>query len=313
MIMSAPVQAAIQSQFSQLQPSICTTLQNTSVMLTGTTPGGFGFTGSGVILYTDGDYTYVVTAKHNLYVFNNQSNPPTTWDPSLLTTFQGKITINYDDEMAFGKPPGKTASIDAVQTVDIPSQSWLYDVMILKSENPDLMTFAQSNNVYPVPAANQGVVTNANQYLQKGNQSYFIQTGYGKVSDTASNSQKTLPIDTLGSNRYQTLQYRFTQPKANNTATVYNQFWNNKSQYYQFQNAVQVDADANNSTAPGDSGGPLFLVKFAGGSWGLYLIGITSGSDMALAQTPCPAPSFILENNIVTSLESCYRQGFNFS
>jgi hypothetical protein len=317
MIMSAAAQGQIQTLFAQLQSSrstssLCTTLQNTSVMLSGTTPKGKGFTGSGVILYSDTDTAYVVTAKHNLYVFNDQTDPPATWDPTVVTKFQQAIKINYDGPMAFGKAPGRSASISQVVTVDIPSPgTWTYDVMILKSADSDLMGFAKVNNLYPLDQADLNVVLNQQTYLQRNNtQNYFIQTGFGFVRDTASNAAKTkLPLNPTGStNQNQTLQYRVTQPLAEQTNTVYNQFSTNKSQYYQFQNAFQVQADANNSTAPGDSGGPLFLLTGAGGSWALYLIGVTSGSDMALAQTPCPAPPNILENNIVTSLETCYRQ-----
>jgi hypothetical protein len=106
------------------------------------------------------------------------------------------------------------------------------------------------------------------------------------------------------------LQYRTTQPEANanpTTVTVYNQFSNDRTRYYQLDNAVRLTADPNTSTAPGDSGGPLFLVSSVSGQPQLFLIGVTSGSDMALAPEPCPPPNQLRVNNIATSLQYCYQ------
>jgi hypothetical protein len=310
MLMSDQVEATTKETFASIQsPSVQATLQNTSVKLSGTAAGG-AFTGSGAVLYSRDNTVYVVTAKHNLYVFAGEKDPP-AWDQVLVSDFQQKVSILYDDKMQFGGVPKQTASISGITTVDLSSpQSWLYDVMILESTDAAFSTFAQANYaVQNITGSNSTFVMNESSYLGKGgttSQVYFIQTGYGRNDELLGNGKK-LPTGKPGDNISGTLQYRFPQPKANQTVTVYNQTTDG-SDFYQFLNTIQLSADTNTSTAEGDSGGPLFLVRFDKPSktWQIYLIGVTTGADMETAQILCPKPPALRVNNIATSLAYCY-------
>lgn len=320
MIMTEANEALFKSAVSNLPAPIQTGLQNASVRLSGKTSGGQTFTGSAVILYSDGTDVVLATAKHNLYVFAGQFDPP-AWSDDLVNSFRANVNVVYDNSMSFGTMPTRTAALSGAFPVDAGGQPrsnynqarWLYDVMILKSNDQNLMQFAANNHVVdnPIDGADRGFVQKPGDYLRRGNQTVFIQTGYGNVRDTVGDVKKiTLPqpVNKAGSAKDGSLQYRTTLPSGTAPVTVFNQKETNKQQYTQFDQAIQLTADPTSSTAPGDSGGPLFVATYVRNAWRLYLIGITTGSDMAVAEEPCPKPPALVANNVATSLQYCYQQ-----
>ena len=321
MIMSPTVEASAKKSFGQLisqAPEIAQRLLNISVMLRGHPPAGILFVASGVILYVTESKekepkteVSVVTAKHNLYVFSGVVDPPSKDPADIVSAFQKTMMIWYDEAMEFGKAPAKSATINAIELV-IPENTkpWEYDVMILKSTDEDFITFAEQNNLYtpPLDGLSKKVLVNPTNYLNRDKNNYFIQTGYGKSTDKV--GKRNLPAEPNSSNLYQSLQYRFTKPVDEETVTVFNQHSENRKQYYQFQQAIQMRADNNDATAEGDSGGPLFLARRD--KKDLYLIGVTTGADMAASEKPCPTGD-AHENEIVTSLQTCYGPEGPFS
>jgi len=296
------------------QANLLQKLQNVSVMLK-----GGGFTASGVILYATGGEAWVVTAKHNLWVRADEKAPP-DWEDSLKDDFITNVKIYYDDPMTFGDSPGTSADLTDIEIVNSGSSfSWDYDVIILKSTDATMVAFATTNQLYDPTTFTFGersYLYTASKYLNKTQRTSthnfikFIQTGYGKTTDTLGTIKKTrIPVETAGGNRFERLQYRFIQPKANSVTSVFDEREEEEGTYDEYKTAVQIDADANDSTWSGDSGGPLFIVVYdkSASSWKLYLIGITTGSDMATSEEECPSEGVLVENNIVTSLETCYQ------
>jgi hypothetical protein len=315
MIMSARVETRIKERFAKLPSNLTKQMKNASVMLSGTGATG-PFIASGVILYVDLQKqnpkqleVYIVTAKHSLWVRQGLKDPPSDDPSKLASAFQKAMMICYDDNMAFGSTPKQQAAISEIVLVDADAaKGWEYDVMILKSVDPKLLLFAQTNCVYTpplTPEVKKWLWTRKN-YLQRERNS-FIQTGFGAIRDEV--GKEFLPIDKEGTstNKYQTLQYRFTEPTSTSTTIVFNNL-SNHSGYYKLQQAIQIKADANDSTAPGDSGGPLFLLSSDQEGPNLYLIGVTSGADMATSERECPKPPSLRENCVVTTLEACYAK-----
>lgn len=313
MILSMGQQDQDALTYAKINDAVRGILQRSSVKLYGITSGAT-FTGSGVLLYSTEGEALVVTAKHNLYIFAGKSDPP-SWSNDTVNSFQQSIKIYYDAAMDFGRSPASSAPITSIVPVNVDPEDnpWLYDVMILKSTDSALNTFASKNGCFTQTSLEDHgkFMSNHVNYLKRGTQSdsrYFIQTGFGKVRDTGEDSKKTvLPVGKAGKNVEGAFQFRVTDPLGAESVTVYQQ--SNKSQFYPYAEAVQLTADTTSSTAPGDSGGPLFvtfydrLTKF----WKLYLIGVTTGANMAASEIRCPTPPAIVENNISTSLRYCYQ------
>lgn len=308
---------------SKVRPSI----SNASVRLLGTNPQGSDFDGSGAMLCIGFDgSTLVVSAKHNLEVYWNRGARPADLN-EIAESFRDRIRIYYGaDGMEFNTEPAQEAEINEVTPVtSVGDDPWDYDVMVLKSHNPGLAQVCSANQIYPLSNSRQKqsydlVVNDHRLYLSrtapldKKSTAYFIQTGFGRVRDTVRN--RLLPLNGAGDGAHGGLQYRVTSPLAAETVRVYNQLVNKEDKtvvYYPFDNAVQLTADADTSTYKGDSGGPLYLTYFEKGTgWRLFLIGVTTGGDMATAQVPCPPNDVLVANNISTSLAPCYQQGLFF-
>lgn len=318
MIISAANQITYDGLLNQTLGNVRARILNSSVSLKGPNPKGSDFDGSGVMLCvspSDGS-TILVTAKHNLEVYWDEGNRPPLTD--IEASFRQKVKIYYKDGIQFNDEPDQMAAIDEVIPVTtVGAGEWDYDVVILKSHDEGLSQVCNANQIYPASNVKQktaydSVMRDVRLYLSKtqakGITSYFIQTGFGRVRDTSGST--TLPTQTPGPNRHGGLQYRATNPMARETVTVYNQV-GQTGKYDRFDEAVQLEADANSSTAQGDSGGPLYLTyydKNAGG-WQLFVIGVTTGGDMSTAKEQCPPQNVLVANNISTSLAECYTQG----
>lgn len=293
---------------------------NSSVSLKGPNTAHNDFDASGAMLCNNGEETFLVSAKHNLEVYWNKGNRPPLND--IVDSFRQNVKIYYQPGMAFDTIPNRVADIEEVIPVtSVGTGEWDYDVMILKSRDPGLLEVSQANEIYPVLNSKQRqsyneVATEERTYLSRTFQAkdvltYFIQTGFGRVRDTVRGA--SLPTGTPGPNRHGGLQYRATAPMAQATVTVYNQVGQTSS-YDRYDAAVQLAADANSSTARGDSGGPLYLAFYdkTFKDWRLLIIGVTTGGDMSTAQEPYPPQKVLVANNISTSLAACYKQGLFF-
>lgn len=304
MILSSPNQTAFQEQFTRL--NLPTTVLNSVVKLTGQIPtsgGGSYFTGSGVIFHVDDLGTvWIASALHNLWIFAGEAARPTN-DPSNYTdSFQQHITILYGpNPEAFGANTTSRAQIAEIIINTSETGGWQYDVMIIKSADAALLTFAQDNLIYALPSSyqgDQGYFYDAKKYLARGNL-IFLQAGYGTTRGGA--------MDSGGP-----LQYRFVQPSVNALADLFYDVHANKT-YDIYSSGIQLGANANDTTAPGDSGGPLIAVLNNKGNFVFFLIGVTTGADMVLAPSSRTVAKggkqSSVTNNFSTSLTPFYQLG----
>ena len=315
MLMSKENEPGCHTAVNRLTPAIRTRMLNSSVKLTGQVPGGRA-DGSGVILYCLDGITTIVTAKHLLFFLKDYVERP-EWDDELVEMYRTRITIRYDDAMIFNKDPERAASISAVEPVfQTSTKSWDYDVMIIQSEDADLAAFAANNSVYGPNYSQQdkNYLITPNAYLNRNGQT-FLQTGYGDVREQVK-LQKTwsLPTKDPGDNVGRRLQYRTTLPDAAATKTVFSQRQDDAENYDAFVDVIDLYADPNTSTAPCDSGGPLFVSTRRQGEDRLFVIGVTIGADMEGSKKPCPprrGPPRV--NNVSASLAYCYRNSLLYS
>ena len=290
-------------------------IMNSSVRLFGNSLTQSDFTGSGVMAYSAKGETTIVTAKHNLSTFGDLTDPA-TMDTSLIDAFKNKIRIYWDAPMEFNLRPKRSAGIsEIIPIIPDAQRPWEYDVIILKSRDPDLAIRAQIWSVYS-PSYNpldSIYLSDQRQYLGRKDKAkrdqLFIQTGFGAVREKAEDGKNTvMPVaKNIGENTEGCLQFRVCEPKAEETVTVYAERTKRPPNYDAVTHAIQLSADATNSTAPGDSGGPLFVVSgFGTARLRLYLIGTSYGADLSTAQERCPPRGELRVNNISTSLEYCY-------
>ncbi|GEM_PF-6559249 len=329
MVATKSVLTAFATRYGNIPVALRNAIENASVLLKST---DMRFTASGVILKVDGGNVHVLTALHNAYVRVEKTSAPEEWDDELLTGFRDNMKIWYNKPMPRGQIPGKSASITSAVAVQLgETPGFTYDVMLLKSADEAFHTFATTNAIYhkdrPFPEAHRASVElKASRYLTDPDPSkaadkptFYVQTGFGNT-EYREGTKVLLPADTKtanrGDNQAGRFQFRMASVVGAETATVYNQIGETE-EYDEFQHGIQVTANANDSTESGDSGGPLFVVRYNFGKKGydLHLIGVTTGSDMATSKTPFPplpppkpkgVKREVRANNIVTSLEEFY-------
>jgi hypothetical protein len=315
MLMSQAKEDGFKDAVKLLTDDIRRRMLNSSVKLTGQVEGGQA-DGSGVILYTQDGVTTIVTAKHLLFFLTGHKERP-AWDDDLVGLYRDQIRIRYDENMIFNRAPEQTANISAVEPVfQTGTKSWDYDVMIIRSVDVGLANFAAAHSVYGPNYSSHDLnyLLTPHAYLNRDDQ-YFFQTGYGDVREQVKLKKTwSLPTPPVGKNISRRLQYRTTIPHAARTTTVYNQRLDNTKNYDAFVDAIHLEAAPNSSTAPCDSGGPLFVKARMQDEDRLFVIGVTVGADMEGSRTPCPTrdgPPRV--NNVSASLAYCYRNGLLYA
>jgi hypothetical protein len=82
-------------------------------------------------------------------------------------------------------------------------------------------------------------------------------------------------------------QVRFTEPTASAVAEEVYDYTKDTNFDQVYRNVARVDAENENSTAPGDSGGPLFLLDSTSTGNGppeVVLLGVTLGANQSLTK-----------------------------
>jgi hypothetical protein len=341
MVATKTKQEAFSVAYGEILPAIRTQIQSSSVMLSGGVSGAFK--ASAVILTFDATYTYIATAAHSMYVLARAASPP-TWSVDLIKIVYGRTRTG--EEMNFGLTPQNEAAVSEIRTMhyeidplptgktqDDPSVgNWEYDLMILRSSDANLRTYADKRAVYQTTGALPkagGFAAEALMYLgnsaDKKKPHFLVQTGFGNIQNPAElvgDQRIELPANrtrikkgttksesNLGNNLLGALQYRIVTLNARATASHYNQI-GETTDYAESKDCVSARADADDSTETGDSGGPLFIAHYvaADKAYKLDLIGITTGADMAPSETPCPVSPAVRVNNISTSMEPYYKR-----
>ena len=262
-----------------------------------------GFTCSGALLYVDASQTltYILTAKHNL-LLGQALRPASKPKPSeKIDAFTSGVTVSYGGG-ALGEKPKQTASVDSSAKNGgnanlFPTSSaddWQIDLMLLQSSDSNLHTFAQTNAVFPslelAQKTYEAVLSKPTFALKRTDENAFIQTGFGY-----SNDKRATNDGSVGK-----FQVRYTLPQNAGVADSVYDYDTSTGVDDTYKNVFLMDADNSNSTAPGDSGGPVFVVDYARDtkkSQTVMLIGITLGANQALTKTD-------LGNNIVNNTAS---------
>jgi len=292
-------------------------LLNTTVLL----QSGEAFA-SGVILGVDDTKAYILTAKHNLFILAGQLTPidKTTKAPKkpsdyVLTDYgRPGIQIGYRPTALLNAPedPPKTAPAQVTgfnfAEVAGSGDSWTYDAMLFECTNDAFKTYVNTNRF--IRAANYEEYSTVlersggkYQLLDRRNYQH-IQLGYGFARG------KDMDINSDNYTSYEKkIQCKQSLPAATTTApgTLYEPSTKerDRAKWRNMTHAIELDADNTKSTAPGDSGGPLFAFtteKFT-------LVGVTSGANFYSQESKLrnPPSDRVINNNVVTYWHEIFK------
>jgi hypothetical protein len=289
---------------------------------------------SGVIFSVEGNNVKILTAAHNILMWKKLSVPPKDWS-DVLTDFAAKLTVYYGNgDLTFNSEvltnkckksqnkdpitvtiPVVPGVADCASTMKSPS---MYDLALITCADATFATYVKNS----VLGANfrfqeqvAGLIDGATATLQK--KYACIQLGYGVLKETRTRlsynaKSKTLvavtdnkpnPISkesdqSTGMKDYH-LHYRVTALKANAATCMFNleAEAGQAPSYSSYSDAFELSA-IEGTSAPGDSGGPVYIVDTTDMTK-VYLLGVTTGSDMEASETP---PTGVFTNDISTSV-----------
>ncbi len=265
--------------FKKLPDDVKLNIQKSSVRLTNGT-----FTGSGVFVIDSSGTPGIITAKHNLSVKAGIPTPK-EWNKQetkdLIAGFLKNLKISYNDNAAPFDPtmkvqPNKTVEIGpANSSIEFRlNENWDYDLIFIKPPQP-LMAYISGHPsrriLYDYKNAYKGELKDQPVYI----------TGYGDVLD-ASGKQISLT--------------HYFQVRADVVTKDRGDVMREKTPNFYFKEALLISASPKTSTAPGDSGGPVFFVTARNV---VYLVGITLGANY---DTDKLLPDNPICNNASTSI-----------
>ncbi|WP_057085343.1 hypothetical protein [Dickeya solani] len=265
-------------------------IENATVLLSGD-----GFTGSGVLLYSQGNTYYVLTAAHNILISAKGRNIVPSLDVAklinnkdntekLFSNFKERccVKFNVGDSRIMTETEFVNPKIISARLVD----KWDTDLCLLKFDSGEFRKpqrtlwgeLTQDGLKEKLNKQNEFLsVLNDKVYEKKDkNPKYvFIQAGYGMlVRGSAENY-----IGTLNNLKYRVVDFiRNSQTekfdigpygvKIDDSTCLYN-------------NVLLFASDKDDTSMPGDSGGPVYGVELYNDDPKplIYLVGITLGSD----------------------------------
>lgn len=294
-------------------------LLKTTVLLS--TLQGFG---SGVILGVDGTKAYILTAKHNLYTLDGQPGPidkstqlPKKPSDYAVSGYSGGIKIGYGPTALLQRPAnppnGATAEVTGFNFANVTDSgnSWTHDAMLFECTNTDFYNFVNTNRFIKKANYDQykkglDLIKSKYQLLDRSKFDY-IQLGYGAAR------AKDMDIDTDNYTDYdKRIQCKQSVPYAATPAPglLYEPRSKDRdrSKWRSMSDAVELSASNTKSTAPGDSGGPLFAInktnktKYA-------LVGVTGGANFFSEESKLrnPPSDRVIHNNDVTYWHEIFK------
>jgi hypothetical protein len=269
-----------QEKFEKLNPAAKEILMGSAVSLNAP-----GFQGSGVLFMINDGATmaYILTAKHNLRL-GKPLVPKQTPAPSrMVDAFTKAVTVRYG-AVNFKDRPTSTGSLEHGPNNggnnfifgNASQDNWAYDVMMVQSSDAGLINHAKKFAPVKNFEALNGLISTLSEpglALKRTAKRTFWQIGFGYSDDKSKTGDKVLGL----------FQARETQPSAQAVADMAYNY--DSTQKYEALNlhVVMLTADNTNSTAPGDSGGPLFCVEIPDkGAPVVNPLGVTAGSNMSL-------------------------------
>lgn len=279
--------------------------------------------GSGVIIKSGNGSSSIMTAKHILNVAHDAKVEPDS--ESVKKDVKANFKIHYYDAQS-----GKYLEA-SITSVDYPYKTdWSYDIITLKSN-------FKTNYTAKIPKPED-----VSKYLKlstwicfpstfpKDPKPVLVQTGFGLLNEKKDSSSTAIFPDFKDpkvKNKYHppktdiksgSLQIRYPKPINLKPTSFHDWVWNGKTSIHQlYEECILLEADNYDSTAPGDSGGPLFLAQYSKEEteYKFYLIGITGGADIQTESTEnkevkCPSSDEIKKgiyrkNNYSISVQNC--------
>ena len=312
-------------------------------------------TASGVIFNEKQNTIEILTAAHNILISEKQDLPPAdgNWT-QLANAFAGKLEIGYGPAGSqFNGAIGNDSKCDKENStieVVVPQiatncgddKQCFYDVAVITCKSNDLGAFARTflGDNYNLKRDADYISKSGDVFLDKTKYMH-LQLGYGLVTETRSKQslvdeldnkdkptgKKLVKLDAVVSKQSGmaanvmaagNLHYRIAASKAKALDCFYDQIAKKDKEpdYTGNCSAFELTADAGSTSAPGDSGGPVYAVEFtkddvydqAGEkivnrifnfSGEAFLMGVTTGSDMETAKKPA---SQLFQNEIITSV-----------
>lgn len=265
---------------------------------------------SGVILGVDEGNAYVLTAKHNLFTLAGQTTPDKEPREYYPDAYAEGIKIRYGPTALLGSPLNPIEpSVARVSNVNFAGidgncNSWIYDAILLESSDADFIAFVKENRFIDNNNCTQHqtlLQLRKGKYPLLSRRNYkHIQLGYGKGRAV------DVSIDLTGNytDHEGKLQCKASIPVAETTSpvTLYepNKKVKDRTKWRSMTQAIELSANITNSTAPGDSGGPLFAINNK--EPGIFLLGVTSGANWYGDEERLNSPPSEREihNNVVT-------------
>jgi len=276
---------------------------------------------SGVILGVDDNKAYILTAKHNLFILAGQLKPVdkesgAAKKPSdyALTDYSGGIKIGYRPAALLQAPEDPPRTTPALVTgfnfggITDGGDSWTYDAMLFECTNTAFKTYVDANRF--IKRSNYESYSTALELNTAGKLPLLsrrlthIQLGYGFAR------APDMDIEADNYTSYEKkIQCKQSSPSTVTVCpvTVYEPSTKEKdrSKWRSMSRAIELDAGNTKSTAPGDSGGPLFAIqdaKFA-------LVGVTSGANFYSQESKLKKPPSdrVINNNVVTYWHEIFK------
>ena len=258
---NSPEQQAAKTAFNQLPDQQRNQMRLSSVRLT-----NGNFTGSGVLVKDSENIIGIITAKHNLSV-KAGIETPIQWNQNqvneLMAGFLNGLSVGYDPQ-GIDQNPQKTQALTSTNS-DIEfragNESWDYDLMFISFKGDlEIKQWASSNGSHRIDYP-YGQVPQFYKNTQALIDKQVFVTGFGDILNQ--NGQPTSPG-----------RHPFQVRSATVSVQTQNVLRHQNPNAY-FDNVLTVTASNNTSTAPGDSGGPVFYIDRGK----VYLLGATLGSN----------------------------------
>ena len=249
------------------------------------------------------------------------------------------------DDLTFNSKLEKLADIETVEVPTPTDgcdgrQNCLYDLMIITSKEPKLLRYAvekvfggtwsdDANTLKgEIDKINTAVKAEAtlvkdqpNSFLSR-KKYWFVQLGCGEIQEVNLDRRKKQSIvDEKIVEEFvdkgqcgggfdvsaQRLQYRWTYPHSQKIASMFDQSGEatEAEAYAESSNAISITGSRSSSSAPGDSGGPLYAIDK--GYAGAYLIGVNCGADMKPGKKIC----LPYTNCVAVSVAPYWKSKFN--
>lgn len=270
--------------FGLLPPAARKQIQFSSVLLKNE-----NFTGSGVLVIDTEQIQGIVTAKHNLCVRAGISTPD-VWNQTqvndLVFGFLEGLAVGYDfpntpldnrNEPRTAQKQFLTASNSDIEFRG-GDGSWDYDLMFISFKDPALPIRG-----YIAGDPSHRVVYSKSDlpfYRRDMTGKVVVVTGFGDVLD--------------GTGKPLNLSHPL-QVRSDTVSAVYPRVL--RAQGADFDHVLSIAASDGSSTAPGDSGGPVFRVDDQSGR--VYLLGANLGSNFVPDKL---LPDKPIVNNAATAL-----------